>query len=86
MQDAIGLAERNERRRRLRLVGPPRCEKSRGEGASPDARLAAGQYHVPRPPTRVFAIVAPQRGHGQPSRPYTRNSFCIAPCEPSGMR
>lgn len=28
-----------------------------------------GQNHVPRPPSRVFAIVAPQRRHGSPSRP-----------------
>ena len=28
-----------------------------------------GQYHVPRPPTRVFVIVARQRGQGSPSRP-----------------
>ena len=28
-----------------------------------------GQYHVPRPPTRVFVIVVRQRGHGSPSRP-----------------
>ena len=28
-----------------------------------------GQYHVPRPPTRIFSIGVPQRSHGSPSRP-----------------
>ena len=41
---------------------------------------------MPLPPTRVFVIVVPQRRHGRPSRPYTRNSSCIAPREPSGVR
>ena len=34
---------------------------------------------MPRPPTRDFAIGVPQRSHGSPPRPYTLNSFCIAP-------
>ena len=28
-----------------------------------------GQYHVPRPATRIFSIGVPQRPHGLPSRP-----------------
>lgn len=48
-------------------------------------RWQRGQNHVPRPPTRVLVIVARHRRHGSPSRPYTRNSFCIEPDAPSGV-
>src|SRR5439155_1130739 len=32
-------------------------------------RWQDGQYHVPRPPARIFSIGVLQRSHGSPSRP-----------------
>ncbi len=47
--------------------------RARGDALAPPRHSGSGwqrgQNHVPRPPTRVFAIVARQRRHGSPSRP-----------------
>ena len=36
---------------------------------SPRRRWQDGQYHVPRPATRILSIGVPQRSHGSPPRP-----------------
>ena len=47
-------------RRPERQSRPPRRRSRSWQG---------GQYHVPRPATRVFSIGVPQRSHGSPARP-----------------
>ena len=68
--------------RRLHRAPAPRARRPARRAPRRLRRLArwhVGQNHVPRPPTRDFAIGVPQRSHGSPPRPYTLNSFCIAP-------
>ena len=63
--------------RRLREAAKRRGVPNERDGEAPRRRRLLGsrrgwqrgQYQVPRPPTRVFAIGARQRGHGSPSRP-----------------
>src|SRR5688572_8198054 len=43
------------------------------------ARWQRRQWNVPRPPTTVRRISAPQREQGSPSRTYASNSRCMRP-------